>query len=178
MFTCMYYEKAMPESFCDYVMNSVNWTISVEGDVYKEPDRDYTNFRKAKIVSDDLMSPLGSVFKNYLVDGNTKGKWSETICNFDVPQIIKYETDDHYWWHHDVLPPENGMQRRVSIILLLSDPKDFEGGELQIKDKTDNALKNRGDIIVFDSYARHRVAPVTKGTRVSAVGWAYGFVKE
>ena len=60
-FTCMYYEKAMPAAFCDYVINSVDWSVAQSGDVLKEEGRDYTNFRKVKIVSDDLMSPMGSV---------------------------------------------------------------------------------------------------------------------
>ena len=177
-FTCMYYEKAMPAAFCDYVINSVDWSAAQSGDVLKEEGRDYTNFRKVKIVSDDLMSPMGSVCKNYLVDANSKGKWAEAICNFDIVQILKYETDDHYWWHNDLLPPVNGMRRRVSLVMMLSDPSEFQGGEFQIKDKTDNALKNKGDIIVFDSATRHRVAPVTGGTRITAVCWAYEFYKE
>ena len=177
-FTCMYYQQAMPPAFCDYLVNAADWSGSLSGEVYQEPDRDYTNFRKVKIISDHLMSPLGSVCKNYLVDANTKGKWSESICDFDIPQILKYEIDDHYWWHNDVLPPKNGMERRVSLCMLLNDPSEFEGGELQIKDKTDNALKNKGDIIIFDSTVRHRVAPVTKGTRISVVCWAYGFYED
>jgi Rps23 Pro-64 3,4-dihydroxylase Tpa1-like proline 4-hydroxylase len=177
-FTCMYYERAMPSEFCDYIVKAVDWAGSLPGEVHQEADRDYTNFRKVKIVSDHLMSPLGSICKNYLVDANTKGKWSESICDFDIPQILKYETDDHYWWHTDVLPPRNGMERRASLCMLLNDPSEFEGGELQIKNKTDNALKNKGDIIIFDSTVRHRVAPVTKGVRISAVCWAYGFCKD
>lgn len=177
-FTCMYYEKAMPPEFCDYVVNSLDWEVSVSGDIHREADRQYSNFRKVRVLSDHLMSPLGSVCKNYLLDGNAQAQWSESICGFDIPQILKYEINDHYWWHHDVLPAQDGKQRRASLCMLLNNPSEFEGGQLEIKDKTDNALKNKGDIIVFDSTTRHRVAPVTKGIRISAVCWAYGFCKE
>ena len=177
-FTCMYYERAMPPDFCDYVIKSLDWSVAGSGAIHEEPDREYTNFRKVKILPEHLMSPLGSVCKNYMLDGNAKAQWSESICDFDIPQILKYETDDHYWWHHDVLPPKDGKQRRVSLCMLLNDPSEFEGGQLEIKDKTDNALKNKGDIIVFDSTVRHRVAPVTRGIRISAVCWAYGFYKD
>lgn len=178
MYTCIYYEKAMPVEFCDYLLKSVDWSVSKPGDIHKEPDRIYTNYRSVNIVSEHLMSPLGSICKNYLVDGNSKGKWAESICDFDIPQILKYEVNDHYWWHNDVLPPRNGMERKVSLCMLLNDPSEFEGGNLEIKDKTENALKNKGDIIIFDSTARHRVSPVTSGKRFSVVSWAYGFCKD
>lgn len=177
-FTCMYYERAMPPAFCDYVINSLCWEDSASGTVYQGDAVKDESMRKTDILSENLMSPLGSVCKNYLIDGNVKGQWSPSICDFDIPQILKYEEGDHYWWHNDILPPRDGMQRRVSLCMLLNDPSEFEGGQLEIKDKTDNGLKNKGDIIVFDSSVKHRVAPVTKGVRISAVCWAYGFHKE
>ena len=177
-FTCMYFEKAMPTAFCDYVRASLDWSAAVDAGVHEEEGRDYTNYRKTQVLSEDLMSPIGAVCRTYLLEGNARGQWAKTVCGFDPVQILRYGQDGHYWWHHDKLPPQDGKQRQVSLILLLSDPSEFEGGELQIKDKTDNALKNKGDIIVFDSAARHRVTPVTKGTRISAVCWAYGYYEE
>ena len=72
-----------------------------------------------------------------------------------------------------MLPPKNGKKRAVSLVMLLNDPAEFEGGLLQIKDKSDNLLKNKGDIVVFDAKAEHRVTPVTRGVRYTAVCWAY-----
>ena len=176
--TFMYYERAMPPDFCDYVIKSVDWSYAGSGATQEESGEESTRLRKVKVMPEHLMSPLGSVCKNYMIDGNSRTQWSASICGFDIPQILKYETTDHYWWHHDVLPPKDGKQRRVSLCMLLNDPSEFEGGQLEIKDKTDNALKNKGDIIVFDSTAMHRVAPVTKGIRISAVCWAYGFFED
>lgn len=179
-YTCMYYEKAMPKAFCDYVLNSIDWSNAKPATTYRD-DAGVQNhtLRKADVVSDDEMSPLGSVCKNYLVDGNTKGKWAGSICGFDVVQVIRYEDGGHYVWHNDVLPPENGMVRSVSLSLLLNDPSEFEGGELEFKDKEGiKILKNQGDIAVFDSAADHRVTPVTKGVRYSAICWAKSFYEE
>jgi len=176
--TYLYYERAMPPDFCDYVVKSLNWSAAASGATQEESGEEHTKLRKVQILSEHLMSPLGSVCKNYLIDANLRSQWSKAICNFDVPQILKYETNDHYWWHNDVLPPKGGMQRRVSLCMLLNDPSEFEGGQLELQDKMDNALKNKGDIIVFDSTAMHRVAPVTKGVRISAVCWAYGFYED
>ncbi len=174
----LYYERAMPPDFCDYVVKSLDWSHAGTGTTRDESGAESTRLRRVKILPEHLMSPLGSVCKNYMIDANSRTQWSKSICGFDVPQILKYETTDHYWWHHDVLPPVDGKQRRVSLCMLLNDPSEFEGGQLELKDTMDNALKNKGDIIVFDSTTMHRVAPVTKGVRISAVCWAYGFYED
>jgi PKHD-type hydroxylase len=66
--------------------------------------------------------------------------------------------------------------RKLSVVVQLSDPKDYEGGELLIHigeppSKPDNS---QGMMIVFPSYILHEVTPVTKGTRHSLVGWTFG----
>ena len=88
--TCMYYEKAMPKAFCNYVLSSIDWSVAKSGTVFKEDGAELKeNLRRASIVSQDLMSPIGSVCKNYLIDGERNGQWAATICDFDVVQIIK-----------------------------------------------------------------------------------------
>jgi PKHD-type hydroxylase len=172
--TCMYYEKAMPREFCNYVRGSIDWSVAQDATIYKDTGAEVTKvLRRASIVSQDLMSPIGSVCKNYLIDGERNGQWAGTICDFDIVQVIRYGEGGHYMWHNDVLPPKNGKIRAVSLVMLLNDPSEFEGGLLQIKDKSDNLLKNKGDIVVFDAKAEHRVTPVTSGVRYTAVCWAY-----
>ena len=58
----------------------------------------------------------------------------------------------------------------------LSDPADYDGGELELKNSTRTLVAPRaqGTLIVFPSFLLHRVAPVTRGTRRSLVGWASG----
>jgi PKHD-type hydroxylase len=175
----MYYQQAMPVGFCDYILDSIDWSVAQDATIYKDTGAEQQNsHRKAEIVSDHLLSPIGSVCKNYLVSGNAKGQWAGSICNFDMVQIIKYTESGHYAWHNDVLPPHDGIVRCVSLVLLLNDPSEFEGGLLQIKNKSDNLLKNKGDIVVFDAKAEHRVTPVTSGVRYTAVCWAYKYYEE
>ena len=67
--------------------------------------------------------------------------------------------------------------RKLSFVLQLSNPENYEGGELQIEDALGNIVsvtKNKGAIIFFDSRTRHRVSKVTKGSRQSLVGWVVG----
>ncbi len=67
---------------------------------------------------------------------------------------------------------------------MLSDPKEFKGGDLEFYEysppksknkilKT-NHLKHQGTIITFPSFVIHRVPPVTKGIRHNLVVWHKG----
>lgn len=67
--------------------------------------------------------------------------------------------------------------RKLSIVLQLTDPDTYEGGDLEWLAQLDNPFKlprTRGTLIAFPSYQVHRVIPVTKGTRNSLVGWING----
>ncbi len=129
---------------------------------------DYAEFKKAVTAGAELQD----------ADGNVKGQWTQSLMDFDLVQILRYTEGGHYKWHNDLLPPENGTQRAASFVLLLNDPSEFEGGLLQIRDKSENLLKNKGDIVVFDSSAYHRVTPITGGVRYTAVCWARKFCKD
>jgi PKHD-type hydroxylase len=70
----------------------------------------------------------------------------------------------------------HGNIRKLSIVVQLSDPSDYEGGDFQtfFSDLPDNLPKDRGTVLVFPSYVVHAVTPVTRGTRHSLVGWING----
>ena len=66
--------------------------------------------------------------------------------------------------------------RKLSFTIQLSDPKDYNGGELNIYTQDDpfTTIKNQGTLVAFPSYLLHEVTPITKGTRYSLVGWVVG----
>ena len=74
---------------------------------------------------------------------------------------------DEEWTPHP--PPK---VRILSFTVQLSDPAEYEGGELQIG--LQNMTRTRGSAVVFPSYQLHRVSPVTEGRRASLVGWVMG----
>jgi PKHD-type hydroxylase len=83
----------------------------------------------------------------------------------------------HYNWHIDMSEKTNSVPRKLSMSILLSDPADFQGGELQVKPSNDepiNVEQAKGRAWFFPSYMLHRVAPVTKGVRQSLVLWVGG----
>lgn len=89
---------------------------------------------------------------------------------------IYNETEQgHYDWHIDSGGTE--VTRKLSMALLLSNPSEFEGGQLQLKVGNDDAMdveQRKGRAWFFPSYVLHRVTPVTKGVRRSLVVWAGG----
>jgi PKHD-type hydroxylase len=66
--------------------------------------------------------------------------------------------------------------RSLSFSVQLSDPKEYEGGDLKIYDgnTTYIANKNLCCITFFNSNMFHEVTPVTSGFRKSLVGWVVG----
>lgn len=92
-------------------------------------------------------------------------------------QFTEYYASEngHYDWHQDS-GPNTASPRKMSIVIQLSDPADYEGGDLQILSARDpvNVDKKLGLAAVFPSFMLHRVTPVTKGTRRSLVAWIAG----
>ena len=81
-----------------------------------------------------------------------------------------------YEWHMDC---GKGIQnqRKISVTVQLSDPDEYEGGNLQFladDGKSYFAPRKRGTIVLFDSRAQHRVQKVKSGVRKSIVGWCVG----
>ena len=79
--------------------------------------------------------------------------------------------------HIDYLNKNSELVRKLSFTLQLSDPDEYEGGNVQLIDdggKSYIAPRKRGCIVLFDSRTSHRVLKITKGTRRSIVGWVVG----
>ncbi len=107
---------------------------------------------------------------------------NKDLWNFDLNSInesIQYTKylggGGHFGWHLDVGP---GMtsKRKLSIVVQLSDPVEYEGGTLQVMKGSNpqDLPKDRGSVILFPSYILHRVTPVISGTRKSLVLWVGG----
>jgi len=67
----------------------------------------------------------------------------------------------------------------VSCTLFLSEPGDYDGGELIVEDAYgEHAVKlAAGDMILYPATSLHRVAPITRGARWAAFFWAQSMVK-
>ena len=66
--------------------------------------------------------------------------------------------------------------RKLSLSVQLTNPKDYEGGELILYESEVGTTmeKEQGILVLFPSYILHEVKPVTKGERNSLVSWVTG----
>ena len=71
------------------------------------------------------------------------------------------------------------MRTDISAILFLSEPDEYEGGELIIE--TDYGIQevklNAGDMILYPATSLHEVKPVTDGTRVCSFFWVESMIR-
>jgi PKHD-type hydroxylase len=91
----------------------------------------------------------------------------------------RYESGMHYGSHVDDALM-GGMRTDVAFTLFLSDPASYDGGELTIENAAgEETFKlDAGALVAYSATSLHRVADVTRGARLAAVGWARSFVRD
>lgn len=109
------------------------------------------------------------------MQSNNERYWFDLLGFHQELQLTRYSEGDFFDWHLDFGAGEISA-RKLSITVQLSDPDEYEGGDLQfmINQKIVTAPREKGTIVVFPSFIIHRVTPITKGTRQSIVGWVSG----
>ena len=109
------------------------------------------------------------------INCNNEKYWFDLLGFHQELQLTRYSKGDFFDWHLDFGAGEISA-RKLSMTIQLSEPDEYEGGDLQfmINDKIVNAPREKGTIIIFPSFIIHRVTPITKGKRQSIVGWVSG----
>lgn len=100
------------------------------------------------------------------------------------PLFNRYEAGEHFGAHIDnAIRPVRGTAVRVrtdlSATLFLTDPDDYDGGELVIEGAfgAQEVKLNAGDLVLYPGSSLHHVTPVTRGARVSAFFWIQSMVR-
>ena len=112
-------------------------------------------------------------------------KTNKHVFGFDIESVDdiqygEYNKNGKYDWHVDTnwTNPDSVYHRKISIVIQLSDSNEYEGGDFEIDDMDwgdwTKGVREKGTIIVFPSFLRHRVTPITKGTRKSLIAWIDG----
>lgn len=101
------------------------------------------------------------------------------------PVFNLYREGGHYGTHSDAalmrLPEANlTIRSDLSATLFLSDPEDYDGGELVIEEQFGGqAVKlAAGDMVLYPSSSLHQVTPVTRGQRICAIMWIQSAVAD
>lgn len=101
------------------------------------------------------------------------------------PKFNRYAGGDTYGAHIDasvMTIPGTGQSLRtdLSATLFLSEPDEYEGGELEIEGAFGvQAVKlAAGDLVLYPATSLHQVTPVTQGARVAAFFWIESLVAD
>lgn len=108
--------------------------------------------------------------------------WLNYKFNLDRMELIDYleynagGEHGHGKYSQHIDGTING-NRKLTFSILLSDPNEFEGGDLILytdSNRPNFIPKKQGMITFFPSFLLHEVTPVTKGIRRSIVSWIHG----
>jgi len=146
-----------------------NELVSTKDDTYRRtklawmkpsPDNEWIYEKLSYVIQS-----LNRDYYRFDIDGFTE---QLQFCNYDSAD------QGHYDWHVD--RGSNSCVRKLSLVLQLTDPEKYTGGELQIKNAVNDIhiTKKAGLITVFPSWTLHRVTPVLTGSRQSLVAWVSG----
>jgi PKHD-type hydroxylase len=101
------------------------------------------------------------------------------------PMFNRYGEGMNFGSHVDGsirIVPGTGRRLRtdISATLFLSEPGDYDGGELQIDDAfgMHSVKLAAGDMIVYPASSLHRVMPITRGTRVASFFWVQSMIRD
>lgn len=99
------------------------------------------------------------------------------------PLFNRYEGGDTFGLHVDNAIRQRGNMRirsDLSATLFLSEPDDYDGGELVIEEMYgEQSVKlPAGDMVLYPSKSLHRVTPVTRGARVSSFMWLQSLIRD
>lgn len=153
------------------------------------------------LAGDKVLPPkLNQKIMDGMYQASEESDWYFDISYFESFQYTLYQGTKQqrgfYTWHtdHGGETYDDGMYRKLSMTIQLSNPDDYNGGHFQYIDHEnefnqmgkkpvceDNMIrtvpfsgKTIGTMIVFPSFLYHQVCPVISGTRTSLVGWACG----
>jgi len=146
----------------------------------KQPGGTYDTKKRITTISWIPFSALPDMYKIIertmnQVNGNHFGY--EGMRLTEPAQFTEYPKGGFYDWHMDAEancrfePPV----RKISMTILLSNPSEFEGGDLEFMTEGNTPPQLlQGQAIFFCSLLRHRVNKIKKGVRRSLVMWFGG----
>lgn len=101
------------------------------------------------------------------------------------PLFNRYQGGEHFGTHVDnairaIPDTPHRIRTDLSCTLFLSEPEDYEGGELIIEDHygAQSIKLPAGHMILYPSTSLHRVTPVTAGARVSSFFWMQSMIRD
>jgi|TARA_R100000081_G_scaffold90617_1_gene66218 PKHD-type hydroxylase len=195
------YNRAIPIKVCNDIIKyglaekGNLGTIYATGNNIKDIKNNTSKATKLLEKRDSNISWLNCPWVHKIVhpwvwDAMKKFDWNYDLIGAEKSQFTVYHPGQFYDWHQDcffgddIKTKHKGRNRKISYSLLLNDPSEYEGGELQFDIRNQENSKNnkietvtskdQGTLIIFPSFSFHRVLPVKHGVRYSLVTWFQG----
>ena len=183
-----YFKNAIPSNVCNNIIDlglksKIKKSLTLKEANYgiKDESRDSLNGELTNQWIYDMLYP-------YLDEANKSAGWNFEVDWSETLQFTVYKEGGHYHWHRDAGIDSSyaykedrgenfkGKIRKISMTLLLNDPKNFEGGDLEFLGTETNkeAFRQQGTCIIFPSFLAHKITKVKSGTRYAIVGWVHG----
>jgi len=176
------WEASLDDEMCDKILEaceklpSKNATTFRAGEdpLYEDPNRK-TQIRW--VPRDGEHDWINQIFEAYAREANKH--FGMELSYLPELQFTEYKDVGHFYGdHHDVdWDRSDGRHRKISIVVQLSDPKEYTGGDftfMTTQSPDPITVKKRGTVIAFVSYYDHAVSPILSGSRTSLVGWYEG----
>ena len=131
----------------------------------------------------DVVRSLGAEVERALA-GNLLFQSAALPARVFPPLFNRYEGDHSFGVHVDnalrALPDGTRLRTDLSATLFLTDPDDYDGGELVIEDVYGaHAVKlAAGSMILYPATSLHQVTPVTRGARTACFFWIQSHVRD
>lgn len=113
-----------------------------------------------------------------IVNQNNQQFWNYDLEKIEKLQFTHYLSSEQGTYHAHVDPSPWSLphNRKLSMSLQLSDPEDYDGGELLLHLSNNPTVisRQKGLMTFFPSHTLHEVTPVTRGERYSLVAWIHG----
>lgn len=175
-----FYENAFTDEELGYIMEWGEATDLQPGEIGAADDNVVTEIRQSEIGWIEFQEGTQWIFDRlaqYAIEANEEMNWNFNLMGFgDEMQYTKYygTNKGHYSWHGDIGPMVS--HRKISMVLQLTDPTEYEGGDLEISIGSIilKVPRKKNSLTIFPSFVLHRVLPVTSGERRSLVSWISG----
>lgn len=174
-----YFPKAIPKNLCQFIISEGLNVPKKKGLV-----GGYKGLKKSNLRDSDVVFMEQPWIKNiatpYVHQANKLAGWNFDLTYPENLQFTIYQKKQFYDWHVDSFeePDVDNSIRKLSMSIVLSDRKDYTGGEfffnINRKQFECKEIREQGSIVVFPSHIEHMVKPVTKGNRYSLVLWHRG----
>jgi PKHD-type hydroxylase len=188
-----FWEAALPGELCELIIAEGAREETQRAGLQPDEGEKYIDesIRKTNVIFWDANHWISGITMHYAQQANSE-IWQYQTNLSQGTQFAHYDEGGTYDWHKDEFDQPfgdesphswQGKSRKLSVSVNLSNPDDYEGGDIRFKDTYGTEIddpemlakiRQRGSVIVFPSYVLHTVTPVSSGKRYSLVSWIIG----